>query len=115
MQYHRARYYNPALGVFPSLDPFEGIIARPMSLNGYSWVEGNTPNATDPNGLAFWTGRGQGILGMYLAGEISNNNLHARIQLIAMAGQWANVHAEYPLPIGILRRVSILQTCFKQH
>jgi len=23
---------------------------RPMSMNGYSWVEGNTPNATDPSG-----------------------------------------------------------------
>jgi len=23
---------------------------RPMSMNGYSWVEGNTPNLTDPSG-----------------------------------------------------------------
>lgn len=27
--YLRARYYNPALGVFPSLDPFEGAMGRP--------------------------------------------------------------------------------------
>lgn len=44
LQYHRARYYAPNLGVFPSLDPFEGTTQRPMSLNGYSWVEGNVPN-----------------------------------------------------------------------
>ena len=50
MQYHRARYYNPTLGVFPSLDPFEGITDRPMSLNGYSWVEGNVANSTDATG-----------------------------------------------------------------
>jgi RHS repeat-associated protein len=46
----RARYYAPNLGVFLSLDPFEGITQRPMSLNGYSWVEGNTPNKLDPSG-----------------------------------------------------------------
>lgn len=48
--YLRARYYNPAVGVFTALDPFEGMTDRPMSLNGYSWVEGNTPNAVDLNG-----------------------------------------------------------------
>lgn len=49
--YLRARYYNPALGVFPSLDPLEGDMARAGSLNRYSWVEGNVPNAVDPSGL----------------------------------------------------------------
>lgn len=48
--YLRARYYNPSLGVFPSLDPFEGVMGQPMSLNGYSWVEGNTPNMVDLDG-----------------------------------------------------------------
>jgi RHS repeat-associated protein len=48
----RARDYNPALGVFPSLDPFEGTMQRPMSLNGYSWVEGNVVNSVDKSGLA---------------------------------------------------------------
>jgi RHS repeat-associated protein len=51
LQYHRARYYDPSLGVFNALDPFEGMHNRPMSLNGYSWVEGNVVNATDPSGL----------------------------------------------------------------
>ena len=48
----RNRYLNPVLGVFPSLDPFEGVINRPMSLNGYMYVEGNTPNATDASGFS---------------------------------------------------------------
>jgi RHS repeat-associated protein len=48
--YLRARYYSPNLGVFTSLDPFEGMANRPMSLNGYLYVEGNTPNWTDPSG-----------------------------------------------------------------
>jgi RHS repeat-associated protein len=49
--YLRARYYNPALGVFTALDPFEGVHERAMSLNGYSWVEGNVVNAVDPSGM----------------------------------------------------------------
>jgi RHS repeat-associated protein len=49
--YLRARYYNPTIGTFMSLDPFEGMQDRPMSLNGYSWVEGNVPNMVDPSGL----------------------------------------------------------------
>jgi len=40
----RARRYSPTLGIFPSLDPFEGIPSRSMSLNGYLYVEGNVPN-----------------------------------------------------------------------
>ena len=44
VQYHRARYMSPEMGTFLSLDPFEGMMSKPMSLNGYNWVEGNTPN-----------------------------------------------------------------------
>jgi len=47
----RARYYDPTVGVFASLDPFEGMNNRPMSMNGYSWVEGNVANWIDPSGL----------------------------------------------------------------
>ena len=46
----RARYYEPQLSIFSALDPWEGISNRPMSLNGYSWVEGNVINAVDPTG-----------------------------------------------------------------
>ncbi|QPC82469.1 RHS repeat-associated core domain-containing protein [Phototrophicus methaneseepsis] len=51
LNYNRARYYNPMIGTFTALDPFEGIQNRPMSLNGYSWVEGNPINLTDAIGL----------------------------------------------------------------
>ncbi|MCA0457794.1 MAG: M23 family metallopeptidase [Chloroflexi bacterium] len=46
----RARRYNSTLGVLTSIDQAEGLDNRPMSLNGYSWVEGNVLNAVDPTG-----------------------------------------------------------------
>jgi len=49
--YLRARYYDPNVGVFASLDPFEGMNNRPMSMNGYSWVEGNVANWSDASGM----------------------------------------------------------------
>ena len=49
--YLRARYYDPALSTFTALDPFEGLVQRPMSLNGYSWVEGNPVVNTDASGM----------------------------------------------------------------
>ncbi len=42
--YLRARQYEPGLGVFPSLDPVEGI-------NRYAYVVGNPINYSDPTGL----------------------------------------------------------------
>jgi len=51
LSFNRARYYNPVSGGWLSLDPFEGLMERPMSLNGYAYVEGNVVNATDANGM----------------------------------------------------------------
>jgi RHS repeat-associated protein len=50
LSYNRARYYNPSLGAFTALDPFEGLEERPMSMNGYSYAENNPANWTDPSG-----------------------------------------------------------------
>jgi RHS repeat-associated protein len=50
IQYHSARHLSPGLGVWLSMDPFEGMVGRPMSLNRYSWVEGNSPNLVDQSG-----------------------------------------------------------------
>ncbi|CAG0971394.1 hypothetical protein ANRL4_01286 [Anaerolineae bacterium] len=48
--YLRARYYAPGLGVFPSLDPVEGVFDQPSSLNRYGYVQQNPVNWTDPSG-----------------------------------------------------------------
>ena len=50
--YLRARVMNPKLWVFGSQDPFEGDESEPLTMNGYGWVEGNTPNLTDASGMS---------------------------------------------------------------
>ena len=47
----RARYYEPTLGIFNTLDPDEGVLYVPMSLNNYSYVHGNPVMNTDPTGM----------------------------------------------------------------
>ncbi len=49
--YLRARYYFSGLGVFLSKDPWSGDVLRPGSMNGWSYVECNPTNLTDPFGL----------------------------------------------------------------
>ena len=49
--YLRNRYYSPSMGTFVSQDPYEGSMNNPMSLNRYSYVQGNPVNMTDPNGM----------------------------------------------------------------
>ncbi|MDX2139606.1 MAG: RHS repeat-associated core domain-containing protein [Chloroflexota bacterium] len=44
LQYHRARYYSPALGMWISEDPLE-------TPNRYGYVGGNVVNRVDPTGL----------------------------------------------------------------
>jgi len=96
--YLRARYYDPNVGVFASLDPFEGVHNRPMSVNGYSWVEGNVANWSDPTGKAYWTPGRQ---------RLATNHPwyapHHAVQTIAMAGDQTSIHAEYPVNIGFFR------------
>jgi hypothetical protein len=58
------RHCSPTLGVFPSLDPFEGTMTRPMSLNGYNYVEGNPVNLVDPSGACINTKLNQPVSSM---------------------------------------------------
>jgi RHS repeat-associated protein len=51
--YFHARYYEPGLGRFLSVDPVMDSVdpARPQSWNRYAYVMNNPMNATDPTGL----------------------------------------------------------------
>ncbi|MEO1255483.1 MAG: RHS repeat-associated core domain-containing protein, partial [Bacteroidota bacterium] len=103
----RARYYEPQMGVFNALDPFEGVADRAMSLNGYSWVEGNVPNAIDPTGqqtlqnmLNFWDGNGS-TSGGRIPVPTQNNGNFARNAINLLTGLvGTEVALNPPLPQG---------------
>ncbi|MFN8458791.1 MAG: RHS repeat-associated core domain-containing protein, partial [Anaerolineae bacterium] len=46
----RARWYNASDGIFLSRDMWEGDELRPLSMNGWNYVEGNPVNYVDPSG-----------------------------------------------------------------
>jgi RHS repeat-associated protein len=50
VDYMHARYYNPNVGRFLSVDPVEGNPSHPQSWNRYAYVMNNPINGTDPTG-----------------------------------------------------------------
>ena len=50
LQYLRARYYDPAVGRFNSLDPFAGDSSDPQSLHQYLYCDGSPITLVDPSG-----------------------------------------------------------------
>ena len=67
LYYLRARYYDPSDGVFLSEDSVSGDIESATGLNGYSFVENDPVNYTDPSGntrnRGKFTGRGKSAKG----------------------------------------------------
>ncbi len=47
----RARYFNPQIGRFWTMDSFEGIEEDPLSLHKYSYCGANPINGADPSGF----------------------------------------------------------------
>ena len=50
LYYYGARYYDPLIGRFTSVDPWGGDISDPQSLNKYSYTLNNPLKYTDPTG-----------------------------------------------------------------
>ena len=50
MYYLRARYYNPKIGRFTSLDIEEGEISNPLDMNRYVYCRNNPTKYIDPSG-----------------------------------------------------------------
>ncbi|MEM8682201.1 MAG: RHS repeat-associated core domain-containing protein [Pseudomonadota bacterium] len=48
--YLRARYYNPAIGRFPTMDPFGGFTEDPFSIHRYLYANVNPVSNVDPSG-----------------------------------------------------------------
>jgi RHS repeat-associated protein len=91
LQYHRARYYDPALGAWASLDQLE-------TPNRYAYVDGNVVNWTDPSGAVPWNARA--------VAQVFNpiNIPSAMAAFFAMRDHdWLHIHSEYPINIALLR------------
>lgn len=69
MQYLRARYYNPGVGRFASVDPFEGLIELPMSRHRYLYGNANPISYLDPSGEFTMTEVLGGVLGFGILGS----------------------------------------------
>jgi RHS repeat-associated protein len=50
LYYYGARYYDPSLGRFTSVDPWSGDITDPQSLNKYAYTRNNPLKYVDPTG-----------------------------------------------------------------
>jgi RHS repeat-associated protein len=50
LQYLRARYYDPAVGRFASVDPFDGVVRQPVSLRRYLYANANPVRFSDTSG-----------------------------------------------------------------
>jgi RHS repeat-associated protein len=46
----RARYFNPAIGRFETMDPYTGNILDPATLHKYFYAQNNPANRIDPSG-----------------------------------------------------------------
>ena len=93
LYYLRARYYDPNAGVFLSEDSVSGDIESAISLNGYSFVENDPVNYTDPSGNTRNKGkstcRGNGAKGKQVSkkttasakGKASNKSKSPRLKM----------------------------------
>ena len=81
MIYLRARYYNPQIGRFTSLDIEEGEIASPLDMNRYVYCRNNPIKYVDPSGeVADWV-----ILALYGYAQavITSPDLQYDMQMLA--------------------------------
>jgi RHS repeat-associated protein len=53
LEYLRARWYSPQVGIFSSPDPFPGLREQPLSLHTYLYVLANPTNLVDPSGYTW--------------------------------------------------------------
>jgi RHS repeat-associated protein len=71
MQYHRARWYDPAIGRFTALDPFSGALSRPATLHKYAYAGGDPVNNADPSGEMTLGGVSAGLNGLASLGRVT--------------------------------------------
>ena len=87
MYYLRARYYQPGLGRFWTLDSYEGQQEEPLSLHKYLYCHGSPINGADPSGHEFSLGgiSASSSIGSSLGSFSAQAMINAyRVQVLAM-------------------------------
>ena len=88
--YLRARYYNPSIGRFQTMDTYAGRMHEPQTLHKYLYVHANPVNNIDPSGL------------MSLAEASAASNIQAIIGLVARAEQGLRVYSRVQSTFDLL-------------
>ena len=70
LYYLRARYMNPSVGRFISMDTYQGSNADPISLHKYLYANSNPVSNSDPSGYSTLTGTQVAMAGMAAIGGI---------------------------------------------
>ena len=82
--YMRQRFYNPEIKRFINQDVLTGTISNSLSLNRYSYVEGNPINYSDPFGLSKVRDTLKGLHSTYnvIKKSITHMSLHTTLDLL---------------------------------
>ncbi len=108
MIYLRARYYNPQIGRFTSLDVEEGEISSPLDMNRYVYCRNNPIKYVDPTGMLAYPGQIHNLVvekvadkyGLYTEETISYNFGWGRADLISATGAVWDVKRDKPNQIA---------------
>lgn len=84
LNYYGARYYDSSAGRFISLDPWEGDLSDPQSLNKYAYVRNNPILLVDPTGEVYHIAAG------FLAGAFLGAGMQAFNDI--MTGTPSSIH-----------------------
>ncbi len=119
--YNRARWMDPAVGQFASLDPFEGLEFDPLSLHKYLHVHANPVNNVDPTGEGLFASTLAAINLRVTLIAISVPKLTTAVEgiVIGLAAAFSGVN--FPSPAGLIgagaregsRRLPILARAFE--
>ena len=104
LYYFRARWYDPNLGRFMSMDTFEGNQKEPLSLHKYAYTHNNPVNMVDPSGHFFTA------IGGVMSGGIQTSLRTSRSGTILIAKKKAQNKLIRSLAAPLLLAMAVFDT-----
>ena len=97
LYYLRARYMNPSIGTFISMDSYDGSIDDPVSLHKYLYANANPVSNSDPSGYMTKTETTVGVFIQNALRELITPNYKAITSFIAEISDVIIISANYLL------------------